>query len=139
MTKYTVCVDFDGVLNDYHGYDENDLSTPQIGAKEFITKLQLKYEVVIHTTRDSKKVKYWLKQYEFPPLKVTNIKQPAVAYIDDRAIRYNSNFNEVLDKLQTFKTHWEKVEEDEEGMTRIIIETMDKDLFKELYPNEPVE
>ena len=34
--KPKVCVDFDGVLNNYTHYDENDLSTPRKGCKESI-------------------------------------------------------------------------------------------------------
>ncbi len=38
---------------------------------------------------------------------VTDIKPKAVAYIDDRAIKYNGNYGEVLEKLEQVKTWWE--------------------------------
>ena len=43
MTKKTICVDFDGVLNEYDGYEEGDFGEPLTGSKEFIKELRKKY------------------------------------------------------------------------------------------------
>lgn len=32
MTKKTICVDFDGVLNEYNGYEEGNLGKPLSGS-----------------------------------------------------------------------------------------------------------
>lgn len=40
MIKKTICVDFDGVLNEYDGYEEGDLGEPLTGSKEFIKELR---------------------------------------------------------------------------------------------------
>ena len=37
--KPIICIDFDGVLNNYNGYDGDNLGTPRPGAKEFLEKL----------------------------------------------------------------------------------------------------
>ena len=108
--RQTVCVDFDGVMNEYTGFDENDLCEPKPYLEEFLCKLDDNYDVVIYTCRDIYKVQSWLYRYglENIPVKVTNEKIPAIAYIDDRAIQFNGNFNEVLEKLHHFKPYWQK-------------------------------
>lgn len=58
--KETICVDFDGVLNKYNGYDVEDLGEPRHGACEFIEKLSEKYDVKILTARETAPVEEWL-------------------------------------------------------------------------------
>ena len=106
-----VAVDFDGVLNKYEGWKgENDLSVPQSGVKYFLKKLNENYEVIIFTVRDTDKVKNWLEKHELSKyvIHVTDMKPKAVAYIDDRAINYDGNYEKVLNNLKDFKTWWEK-------------------------------
>ena len=45
MTKKTICVDFDGVLNEYNGYEEDDLVEPLSGSQDSIKKLCKKYKL----------------------------------------------------------------------------------------------
>lgn len=108
MIKKTICVDFDGVLNEYNGYEEGDLGEPLTGSKEFIKELRKKYKVVILTSRPKEQVSYWLRDNCFPSMKVTNRKVPAVAYIDDRAIQFNGNYKKVISRLKNFKPYWAK-------------------------------
>lgn len=108
MIKKTICVDFDGVLNEYDGYEEGDLGEPLTGSKEFIKELRKKYEVVILTSRQKEQVIDWLNNNGFPSMKVTNRKVPAVAYIDDRAIQFNGNYKKVISQLKNFKPYWAK-------------------------------
>ena len=107
--KKTVAVDFDGVLNNYTGYDPNDLGTIRDGAKDFLETLHQKYTVIIYSTRNSTDIIYWLKRYHLDKYinRVTNNKPPAVAYIDDRAIRFNGNYDECLESF-TEKAYWQK-------------------------------
>ena len=107
MTKKTICVGFDGVLNEY-GYEERDLGEPLTGSKEFIKELRKKYKVVILTSRPKEQVIHWLNNNGFPSMKVTNRKVPAVAYIDDRAIQFNGNYKKVISQLKNFKPYWAK-------------------------------
>ncbi len=108
--KPTVCLDFDGVLNNYTHYDPNNCFTPRPGAKEFLEKLNENYTVVILTARRFDKVERWLKNYGLRKyvFDVTNIKPPAVAYIDDRGIEFNGNYDIVLKQLEHFQPYWKE-------------------------------
>lgn len=106
----TIAVDFDGVLNKYNGWKgERDLSIPQSGVEYFLKKLNDTYSVIIFTVRDTDYVKEWLIKYKLDKyvFHVTNMKPKAVAYIDDRSINYDGNYEKVLKKLKNFKTWWE--------------------------------
>jgi predicted mannosyl-3-phosphoglycerate phosphatase (HAD superfamily) len=106
----TICLDFDGVLNTYSGWKGEDyLFEPQPGAKEFINELRsLGYEVVIHSTRDPMKIGKWLVDHAIlGPIKVFKEKPPAIAYLDDRAIRFDGDFGKSLEEIKNFKTYWE--------------------------------
>lgn len=105
-TMRRVCVDFDGVLNNYKYYDPNDLYTPRDGAKEFLMELSKRFYVIIFTARDNEKVIEWLDKYDMPYNEVTNIKKPAVAYIDDRAIQFNGDYDEILNIIEDFAPYY---------------------------------
>lgn len=110
MSKPRICVDFDGVLNTYTGWKgREELYKPQEGVYEFLEELDSKFDVVIFTTRDSELVWDWLEKYhlDFFVGEVTDIKGGAVAYIDDRALKFNGDYAETLSELKEFKTHWE--------------------------------
>lgn len=70
---------------------------PMPAAKEIIEKLLDKgYEVEILTARGPEewgRIKEWLLNYNFPDLVVTNVKKPALCYIDNRAIRFTGRDN----------------------------------------------
>ena len=106
--KLAVCVDFDGVLNNYRGYDGDNLGTPREGAKEFLETLSKEYTVVILTARRFDKVMHWLKSYGLHEyvFDVTNTKVPALAYIDDRGIQFKGDYDGILETLKFFKPYW---------------------------------
>ena len=105
--KPVVCIDFDGVLNNYKFYDPDNLFDMRPGAYDFIMKLSVIYRVVILTARDTEKVKEWLKENNIVVDEVTNVKPPAVCYVDDRAVRFDGNFNRALHQVFNFYTYWE--------------------------------
>lgn len=107
--KKTVAVDFDGVLNNYHGYIPDELGTIRVGAKEFLEELCSKYTVIIYSTRNSSDIIHWLKKYHLDKYveTVTNKKPPAVAYIDDRAIRFNGDYEQCLADF-TEEAYWQE-------------------------------
>ena len=108
-SKPLVCVDFDGVLNDYEGWRvPNYMYKPLPGTKEFLKKLSEKYTVGIFSTRDPFRLRQWLELYHIPYDEIVTKKVPALAYIDDRALRFDGNYDKVLYELERFKTHWEK-------------------------------
>jgi len=109
--KPFISIDFDGVLNNYQGYDGDNLGTPRPGAKEFLEKLSKKYRVIILTARRFDKVMEWLNQYELSKyvFDVTSIKpKNVVCFVDDRAIKFNGEYAEVLRHINNFKTYWEE-------------------------------
>lgn len=109
--KPRICVDFDGVLNDYTGWKgETELGELALGAADFLFRLvQSGYEITILTTRDSYRVWPWLAEHNLSGLvrDVTYVKPPAFAYVDDRAVCHRGNFTETLAALDGFKAHWE--------------------------------
>jgi len=83
--------DFDGVICKRNGIPtEKGFGEPMEGSLEAIKYLiSLGHEVWILTSNpDLNEVASWLYKYSFPLLKITNIKEPAHVYIDDRAIRF---------------------------------------------------
>ncbi len=108
--KYPILIDLDGVLNEYRGNFQSDY-IPQIsdGAKEFLEKLSKSFNIIIFTTRNKKLVSKWLIKYDINKFVcgVTNIKEPAFLYIDDRAVRFNGNYNDLYGEISNFKV-WYK-------------------------------
>jgi trehalose-6-phosphatase len=112
----TLAVDFDGVVHAYsHGWRDGTIYDPPLpGALEGLRALMDRYAVYIHTTRRADDVAAWLRDRGFEcrtehdgefwdergVLLVTDRKLPAVAYLDDRAVRFTS-WPEALDELLT--------------------------------------
>lgn len=117
----TVCVDFDGVIHAYtRGWHDGTIyDQPLPGALDGLRALMRDYAVVIHTARNARQVGPWLQERGFVTtldidlpyelqfwnqlggLFVTNRKMPAVAYIDDRGIRFE-NWDQALADLRRF-------------------------------------
>jgi len=117
----SVAVDFDGVIHAYsRGWEDGSIyDAPVEGAFEALRLLMKKYSVVIFTSRDTQQVADWFFEqdcgisvtWEFPGdtslqfwntqdrLYITNRKLPAVAYIDDRGIRFH-DWEQALNELE---------------------------------------
>lgn len=111
--RKTVAVDLDGVLNLYSGWtgDERDFAPPRAAAREFTLALREKgYEVVVFTTRDVDLVEDWLHANRIHADVVTNEKPKALVYVDDRAICFEGSFEGLVERIDTFKAHWESPE-----------------------------
>ena len=107
-----LAIDFDGVIHAYSsGWSGGDLYDPPIdGALYALSKLEQEYKIIIFTTRAAEEhaakfqdktgeeaIRSWLDfwseregisfayRYE-----ITAIKPPAIAYIDDRAVRFTN-------------------------------------------------
>lgn len=107
-------IDFDGVIHSYsRGWVSPDIYDPPMpGAHEALKKLLRDYALHILTARDKHSVIKWCRK-QFPDLKfklvpkgaqywqvkdvigVTNTKIPAIAYIDDRGVRFD-NWKNIL-------------------------------------------
>ncbi len=134
--RQTVCIDFDGVLNKYAGFHEDELYHPRPFVEDFLCKIDDYYDIVILTSRDVNKVKSWFYQYglEKIPVKITNEKVPAIAYIDDRAIQFKGNFNDTLKELFDFEPYWKTNKSEENTITSDYLKMVDK-LEKESEEN----
>jgi phosphoglycolate phosphatase-like HAD superfamily hydrolase len=86
-----VLVDFDGVIHRYsRGWADGTVYDPPMdGAREALDAIEADgYEVVIFSTRRAEQIRGALAYWGFPDRRVTNVKEAAVAQIDDRAIRF---------------------------------------------------
>lgn len=98
IKEKTIAVDFDGVIHAYsNGWQTGEIyDEPVVGAMDAMNRLQKKgYKVVIFTARDLEdgKVSAWITRrwnQETPCPEITNRKPMAIAYIDDRAIRFTN-------------------------------------------------
>ena len=110
MTKQRVAVDFDGVLHQYNGWQgDGTFADPVPGAKQFLEKISRHYDVVVCTARDRLDfVCGWLSKHSMLGLVelVTNQKPIAVAYIDDRGVRFNGDFDAMYEAIKQ-KPWWQ--------------------------------
>lgn len=106
----TIQIDLDGVLNTYCGnYDENKISAPRKGVKEFLEKLAKNYQIEIFTVRNIALVEKWLIKNKLDKYitNISNIKNPfSTVIIDDRAIRFDGNFDKTYEEVINFIPHW---------------------------------
>ena len=110
--KKTICIDFDGVIHAYsQGFQDGHIyDSPVQGVRGAMIKLMNKgFRLIIFTTRlnpifneknegvrDARRdIEEWLSFHNIPYDELTNNKPPAIAYIDDRAIRF-TNWKDML-------------------------------------------
>ena len=112
IMKKTVVFDFDGVIHSYtSGWKGESVITdpPVPRIKEAISDIRLAgYEVVVVSTRCATKeghgaVRAWLIDNEIEVDAVKTEKPPAVVYIDDRAICFDGNPDNLLNKIIGFE------------------------------------
>lgn len=96
----TVVVDFNGVLDQYAGWNGYIQDYPPAdGAENFLINLRETFNtIIICSATPYRHVYRWLRQYglldkvDF----ITNIKLPAAVYVDDRATRFWGDFEDCL-------------------------------------------
>ena len=109
MRKKTIAIDLDGVLNEYIGqYKENKIPDIKNGAKEFLATLSKDYNLILFTTRNTKDAKNWLMENNIHEyfLDITNVKPLAYIYLDDRAVKFNGDYDETLYNIKNYKVYW---------------------------------
>jgi hypothetical protein len=108
MRRYTVAVDFDGVLHEWDGVYRGPSviqGEPVPGAIEWLLETLATFDVVVNSTRCNSRrgrraIRKWLKRNageawnESPAglgiesVRVLKGKHPALIYLDDRAVRF---------------------------------------------------
>ena len=110
MTKRTILIDLDGVLNTYEGnYDEGCIPLIKDGAYELLKELSSYYRIVIFTSRNlllASKCVIENNLEEFVE-NVTNVKEPAYLLIDDRCIKFDGNYQNLINEIKNFNV-WHK-------------------------------
>jgi len=100
-----IFINFDIMLNkDNYWQGDNKLFEPLPNSKEFLKKLVKNYEICVFTTRDREKVYKWPIRYFLDDYihDVTNKKDPAHLYIDDRALKFDGNYRKILEEIENF-------------------------------------
>ena len=107
--KKTIMIDLDGVLDNYTVYTD-EIPSIRSGAIEFVKKLSYNYELVLFTTRDLKQVVEWLQSNKIDKYfkNVTNVKNPAYIYLDDRALKFNGDYKKTFEEIETFSVYWKQ-------------------------------
>jgi hypothetical protein len=109
--RLTVCLDFDGVLHSYRsGWCGSEIipDPPVHGTRESVARLRQHYRVVVHSSRchleaGRRAVQHWLQKYGILVDEVCEHKPPAHVYIDDRAVRFRGNWDDLIDEIRQFR------------------------------------
>lgn len=124
--RYTIAVDFDGVIHSYKSPWVNAHTIPDVpveGAIEWLFHTIQKMDIVIFSTRcktwrGRRAIKQWIKRHAdaiwwpspdsrgLEDLKFSYKKLPALVYLDDRAMRFTGVFPTV-DEIHKAKP-WNK-------------------------------
>ena len=109
--RKTISIDLDGVLDNYTKYENNSIPEIRQGAKEFIQKLHERgYNLVLFTNRKPLSASKWLIENDLDKYfsDVTNIKPKAMIYIDDRALKFEGDYDKTLNQIKDFNVYWKK-------------------------------
>lgn len=111
MDAPIVCVDLNGVLDAYTGWQGADhFDPPRAGARAFLQALTRRgYRVVVFTTRHEEGVWRWARAHGLDDLiaDVTDRKPAAHVFVDDRAVCFRGDFDATLEQIDRFAAHWE--------------------------------
>ena len=127
MIDKIIAIDFDGVLHRYSkGWNGGIIyDKPVEGTKKALESLKEKgFTIYIYTGRTNSQFRHqgekdqvlaiekWLKKYEIPFDKVWLDGKPAAKiYLDDRAVRFNGNWEDILVMLNDSDPWWKKLKD----------------------------
>lgn len=95
-----LCIDFDGTLHAYtSGWQGDDIVSdlPVEGAVQACHDLaEAGWKLYVLSSRTNlEPVAAWLQEHNFPPMTLTRVKPICIAYIDDRAVRFEGNWSSI--------------------------------------------
>lgn len=111
MTKKTLLIDLDGVLNCYNGnFDKDFIPTVLNGANEFLQDVSKDFEIKIFTTRNKLLTAKWLIENHLDKFitDITDKKELSWLYIDDRCLQFKGDFKKLSNEIKNFKP-WYKI------------------------------
>jgi hypothetical protein len=108
MRQPTICLDFDGVLHGYsQGWHDGTIYDPPTpGSVAAVRRLyDHGYNLVVCSCRASapkqrEDIRAYVRKHYGIIVTVSDTKPPAVVYIDDRAVEYRGDWDEVLEKVE---------------------------------------
>lgn len=110
--KKTILLDLDGVINEYtKGFRKDYIPPVKKGAENFLINLSQKFKIKLFTTREKSMVKTWLSDNGLDKYfsGITNIKEACWLIVDDRCIKFNGDYDELLSDIMDFHVWHEKI------------------------------
>lgn len=110
--KKTILLDLDGVINEYtKGFRKDYIPPVKKGAENFLINLSHKFKIKLFTTREKSMVKTWLSDNGLDKYfsGITNIKEACWLIVDDRCIKFNGDYDELLSDIMDFHVWHEKI------------------------------
>ena len=114
--KPTIILDFDGVLHSYSSGWKGATTIPDPptpGAKEAVAALREKYMVVVVSSRchqpgGIEAIEFWLAFHGIKVDGVSNDKPAHIVTVDDRAFRFEGDWQAVIDGIPAAAIPWNK-------------------------------
>ena len=114
--KQTIILDFDGVIHSYQsGWKGASVipDPPTEGAKEAIAKLRETYIVAVVSSRTHQEggieaIGKWLELHGIIVDDIPNHKPPHIVTVDDRAFRFEGDWNSVIEGISAASVPWNK-------------------------------
>lgn len=107
MSMKNIAIDFDGTIHDFaHPVPGRKMGPPMEGAQAALEQLQTDgYNIIVFcrwatNEYNCKVIADWMRYFEMPFVDVTNIKPDAVAYIDDRGIRFTGDWKATIQAFE---------------------------------------
>ncbi len=116
IPKQTIILDFDGVIHSYtSGWKGAAVipDPPVDGTREGVAKLRETYTVVVvssrcHQSGGIEAIKAWLALHGIEVDAVSNDKPPHICTVDDRAFRFEGDWQAVIDGIPSASVPWNK-------------------------------
>lgn len=102
----TLLLDLDGILNQYTGFFNPEvIPKPIEGSHDFLKKISEHFELRLFTTRNKLLASKWLIDHKLDKyfIDITNVKELSWLMVDDRCLKFNGNYDELINDINNFK------------------------------------